>query len=482
MVFSFLAKNRLINFVGVISLLSCFSCQSLNQMTKLNQIKLSQNQLNPLIIDKNYLEQSAVLNYLKAEAAFFENDSTAALKYLKTARLFAPQSSHFQKKTAELYEKEDLTALAIDEYKNLIKKTKNKFFIEKLINLYAGQQLNAQALEQNDLLLKQAPYNFQLNFKKAVLLSQLENWSEALKALKKAENKTLSLEEAIQSLLFRAYIFAKQNKKEKSIKIFDQIKQLDFPEEKLVLKTAEFYKNFSAQKARAYLEDFQQKKRITAKTASFLLNEALSSKNWKKAQYHMRQLKDLGELTEQHYFYKALFFTKEKQYNRASLYLKDLIAKTPQNGHYNYLLALNYENDNQWGKAERIYQKVSSRSPYFLAAHLQLAQLWQKQGKYKKSFKLLNRLAFKDPTSPQATLMYAESLWRTGSKKQALIILTKALRYHPKHLDILLLRGFYFKQSGDLNLALADMNQILEIRPSHKEALKITSSLQSSAD
>ena len=476
MTFSFLGTKKNIKFFGVI-IFSCISCQSLNQTRKPIKTGLQKDSTS-IIIDNSYFEQQAVTNYLKAESAFFESDFTTALNYFKIAKLFVPQSTHFQKRIAELYEKEGLLSLAISEYKNLIKTFHKKEILAKLTDLYALQRLDNKALEQNDLLLTQDPHSFPLTLKKAILLIQQENWKTALKALKKAEKQAVLLEETIQSLLFRAYIFAKQEKTEDSLKIIRQIKKLDFPEEKLVLKIADFYKNFDKELARLYLEDFQRQKGITPATSTALLEEAIFSKNWEKAMCHIQQLKDLGQMEEQHYFYSALFFLKEKQYNKATPYLKDLLNQQPQNGHYNYLLALNYEKNQQWPKAIKTYQKVPFHSPYFLVAHLQLAQLWQQQGEYQKSFELLNHLAFNKPASPQAVLLYAESLWNTGNKKQAVNVLTKALQYHPDHLDILFLRGFYFKQSGAVDLALEDMNQILEIRSNHSEALKLVSNLQ----
>ena len=479
MIFSFLETKRNINFYGIIIIFTCFSCQNLNQTRKPVKTR-GQAKSSPVLIDKNYFEHNAFLNYLKAESASFKSDRTTALKHFKKARLFAPKSTYIQKRIAEIYEKEGLLASAVNEYKKLIKTSANKKeFIEKLTNLYALQQLNDQALEQNDLLLKKYPHSFPLILKKAVLLINQENWAEALKTLKKAENKADLLEETVQSLLFQAYILAKQNKIKNSMEIISQIRKLDFPEEDLILKIVDFYKSFDAQTAWLYLEDFQRKKGATIATSTALLNEAISSQNWEKASHHIQQLEDLGAMKEQHYFYSALFFIKEKQYNKATLYLKDLITQNPQSGHYNYLLALNYEKSKQWPKAVKAYQTVPSNSPYFLTAHLQLAQLWQKQGKYKKSFKLLNYLAFNNPASPQAILLYAESLWNIGNKKKALHTLTKALKHHPQHVDILFLRGLYLKQTGAIDLALKDLNQILKIQVNHNEALKLIASLTS---
>ena len=478
MAFSFLSKKIQINFFGLIiffSCLSCLSCQSLNQTGK--SIKKSR-QSKSVLIDKNYFENKAFLNYLKGETAFLESNSAVALKHFKKARAFAPQSIHLQKRIAEIYEKEGLLAFALNEYKDLAQKNSHKKkFVEKLSDLYALQQLNNQALKQNELLLEKQPYNWLFIFKKAILLINKENWTEALQALKTAQSEAVFLEEEIQSLLFLAYVLARQGKTEHSRETIRQIKHLDFPEEKLALKTADFYKSFDSKSAELYLEGFQKEKGATPAVSIALLNIALSSKNWEKAMLYIQQLEDLGYRNEELYFYSALFYIKEKQYNKASLYLKDLTNQKPYNGHYNYLLALSYEKSRQWRKAIKSYQKVPSHSPYFLTAHLQLAQLWQTQGEHKKSFELLDHLAFNNPASPQAVLLYAESLWKTGDKKQALNILSKALKYHPNHPDILFLRGFYFKQTGAIELALEDMNQILSVQSNHSEALKLIASL-----
>lgn len=478
MTFSFLEIKKYIPFLEFIIFFSLISCQNLNQTKKTIKTD-SHKKLMSVVIDSNYFEQQALTNYLKAESAFFESDFPTTLNYLKQARSFAPQSTHFQTKIAELYEKEGFPSLAINEYKKLIKKSSNsKKILEKLTNLYASQQLPKKALEQNNLLLKQTPQSFPLTLKEAILHINQENWKEALKVLKKAENRAVFLTETIQTLLLRAYIFGKQKKTKKSLETIAQIKQLDFPEEKLVLKITDFYQNFDTEMAQLYLESFQQQKGITVATSKALFQKSLATNKWEKARFYVEQLKDLGEMKEPHYFYISMFFIKKKQYNKAIPYLKDLITQKPQNGHYSYLLAMNYEKIKQWPKAIKIYKTVPLHSPYFLIARLQLAQLWQKQGKFKKSFKLLNHLAFNNPVSPQAVLVYAESLWKTGNKKETLNILSKALKYHPKNLDILFLRGSYFIQTGQTELALEDMNQILKTHSNHSEALKLITLLQ----
>ena len=431
------------------------------------------------LIDKNYMEKQALLYYLKAESAFFDSDSIKALKYLKKAKLLEPQSSHFQKRMAEIYEKEALFAESINIYENLLKKqaSKNKWR-QKLINLYAIQGLNNKALEQMELLLKQKPHSFELILKQALLLLKQENWESALKKLNTAESQASSLEQRAQIFLLQAYALTKQQQIEKSLEVIEKIKRLAIPQEELALKVADFYSHFNKKSAGLYLKDFQEKNGATQKTSLFLLKQALSSKEEMEAMHYIEQLKDFCVLEEPHYFYSALFYLKEQRYEQALLYLKDLVNQNPSNSYYTYLLAVSYEKSQQWDKAISHYQKTSSYSPYFLVAHLQLAELWQKQGQYKKSLGLLKNLAFKKPISPQAVLLYAESLWDIGKKKQALKALTKALKHHPNHLDILFLRGFYFKQSGSSNLALEDMNQILKIRSNHSEALKLIASLQ----
>ena len=478
MVFYFLKLKKNRKYLAFLALLlTHFACQNLSQ--KKASFYNPKNKAS-IIIDKNYLNLQADLNYLKAETAFFESDTAKALSYLKKSQLFAPQFTHFQKRMAEIYEKEGFFSEAINKYKELTQKAPNKTSLRvKLTDLYALQQFHNKALEQNDLLLKQAPNSFPLIFKKAILLINQEDWKSALITLKTAETKAVELEETIQTLLFRAYVFTKLQKIEKSLETIKQIKKLDFPEEALSLKIADFYKNFNRETAKLYLEDFQKEKGLTPATSKALLKQALSSKNWKKAMIYIQQLEDLGQLEEQHYFYIALFHIKENRYKTAILYLKDLTAQNPQSGYYKYLLAKSYEKSQQWPKAIKTYQKIPFYSPYFLTAHLQLADLWKQQGQYKKSLKLLDHLAFNKPTSPQAALLYAETLWDAGDKKQALNTLTKALKYHPDHLDILFLRGFYFKLSGSINLALEDMKQILTIQSNHKPALKLIASLHS---
>ncbi|MDE0092109.1 MAG: hypothetical protein OXN83_02350, partial [Oligoflexia bacterium] len=110
MIFSFseLKKNREI-FGTIIFLLTGLSCQSLNHNRTFIKNKSHFHSLKnkkPVSIDKNYFEYQAVLNYLKAETAFFESDFTTALSYLKKARSLAPNSIHFQKRRAEIYERE----------------------------------------------------------------------------------------------------------------------------------------------------------------------------------------------------------------------------------------------------------------------------------------------------------------------------------------------------------------------------------------
>ena len=491
-------KSALIFFVG----LSCLSCQSFQkkkQSIKTNSYvdkKIGSLQQKPLkstvptqkaysipIIDKNYFKVQADSAYLKGEEAFFKGDNTKALKYLKTALLFAPHSLHLQKRLAYIYEQEGLFAEALSHYQVLLKKTEqNKEFYQKLTDIYALKGLNKKAFEHHQHLLDHEPDNFSLWLKHALLLIHQEDWVGTLKALKKAKAKALSTEDKVQSLLSQAYVLAKLQNLPKSLKIIDQLNHLPIHEEELVLKVAEFYKSLQQDLlALSHLERFQQTQGVTPLVAKSLLDYYISFEHWEKALQQMNHIQALGQFEIQHYFYMAILLLEKRNYNRALVFLKDLVAKEPKNGQYLYLLAMAYEQKKEWLKALNTYSRVEISSPHFLTAQLQSAQLLKQLDQNKKAFSLLKKLSFpkQGGISPQALLLYAESFWNTGKKKKALKVLTKGLKEKPFHAELLFLRGFYLKQSGQEKLALKDMNQILKNHENHEEALNFIAAFYS---
>ena len=493
-----LAKYPLFSLKSIrffVVFLSCLSCQSPHkaqpafQKQNAKKIKadkkeaLKQNPSAPQSIDKNDFETRADSFYLKAETAFFTGDNTKALKYFKKALLYAPDSFHLWTRIADIYEQEGLFAEALSHYRKLLQKTgTNNRLYEKLTDIYALSGLNEKALEQHQQLLNQEPDNFSLWFKQALLLIRQEDWTSALKALNTAETKKHQLEEKIQLILSQAYILNKLDDKAKSLKTMNKLADLQIHNEELALKIAGFYKSLNQNLlALSYLEDFQKKQGFTKEVSKTLLDYYISFEKWDEAIRQMKKIQVLGQLENYHYFYMAVLLIEKQNYDQALAFLKDLIAKEPQNGQYLYLLASVYEHKKDWLKALEIYRRVHSSSPHFLMAGLNSARVLSRMGQKQSSLNLLKKLSFSEDgdCSPQALLIYAESLWNSGNKKKALLVLTKGLNRKASHEDLLFLRGFYRKQIGQTSRALEDMRQILKTQENHEEALNFIASFYS---
>ena len=498
MVCLFKSSKNLLRFIGLLSVLSFhIPCKSLGHKEKASHIeayisskntKLNKNhshrspENSSPIIDKNYFEMLADSSYLKGEEAFFEGDNTKALEQFKKALLFAPSSLYLQKRVAEIYESEGLFAEALKHYKFLARATtQNKEFIQKISSIYMINGLNNKALKNHQLLLRKEPDNFSLHLEQALLLLKQQAWSETLKALKTAKTKAVRSEEKVQVILSQSYVFANLQDFAKSLKTMDKLTHFTINREDLILKIADFYKSLGQNSlALDYLENFQIRQGLTRSVSKSLLDLYIVSANWKKALRQMEQAQASGFFEDQNHFYTALLLMEKQNYDRALVFLKDLVNKNPKQGQYLYFLALAYERKKEWQKALSFYSQVPMSSPMFLTAKLQSSQTLRHIGRKQESFALLKKLAFpKKGISPQALLLYAESLWNSGYKKKALHALTKGLVYKPFHTDLLFLRGFYLKESGQVELALKDMSQILKKKEDHEEALNFVASLYS---
>lgn len=482
----------------------CFSCQNLDHKKKSfstqnfyayqknidfnkkrcrNTVSSNLQNSSSQVIDQNYFEIQADSAYLKGEEAFLEENHIEALKYFKTALLFAPDSFHLQKQIATIYEKEGLFAEALNRYKILSQQRKaNEEFHKKITAIYILKDLNKKAIENHQHLLRQKPHNFSLHFEQALLFINQGEWTEASRALKQAEAKAFSPEEKIQVILSKSYIFAKLQKIPKSLKTMSELRGLQIRKEEFILKIAGFYKSLGQHSlAIGYLENFQKTQGLTKAISKSLLDHYIATAKWEKALQQIEQIQALGYSEDYHYFYMAMLLMEKQNYDRALIFLKDLIERDPKRGQYLYFLALAYEQKKEWPQALKTYNQVPASSPLFLAAKLQVAQVFEKMGKQKESFFLLTKLSFSESgiKSLQALLLYAESLWNSGHKEQALHVLTKGLAFNPSHPDLLFLRGFYLKESGQVDLALKDMNQILKKEENHKEALNFIASLYS---
>jgi len=236
-------------------------------------------------------------------------------------------------RTANIYEQEGFSAEALSHYKALLQKPKKKEIYHKLVDFYTLNGLHKKAFEHHQYLLKQDPDNFLLQLKQALLLINQEDWTSALKALKKAELKAVDLEEKVQVILSQAYIFVQRQNIPKSLKTMDKLAHFQIPKEELVLKIANFYK-FLGQDflALSYLENFQKSQEATKAVSNTLLDYYISSENWKKAIQQIELVQALGHFENHHYFYMALLLMEKQKYDRAFVFLKDLTEKEPENG------------------------------------------------------------------------------------------------------------------------------------------------------
>ncbi len=481
----------------LLPLLSCLSCQSLDtQHLSLNRhnnackknVDLKKPSLHDEtsacspVIDNNHFEIQADSSYLKGMTALFDKNNTNALNHFKTALLFSPNSLHLKKQLAETYEKEGLLAEAFNHYRALSKNTENnKKFLKKITQIYSLRGLHQQALKNHQFLLKQDPDNASLWLKQALLLTDQENWTEALKTLNQAEIKASNPKEKVQIILSQSYVFTKLKNPQKSLMIMNKLANLQIHTESFALKIAEFYK-FLKQPSLAteYLERFQKTQGITKLVSKKLLDYYIDSSKWEKAFQQIEQIQKSGYFENHHYFYTAMLFIEKQNYDRALVFLKDLVAKEPKDGQYLYFLAFAHEQKKEWFKSISVYNQVPKTSPLFLAAKLQVTQVLKKTGQQKKSLNLLKKLSFSERgMSLQALLFYAEDLWDAGYKKKAIHVLTKGLGYKPSHADLLLLRAFYFKESGQLNSALRDIKEILKKEKDHGEALNFIAAIYS---
>lgn len=490
--FSSKALKNLLKTTGFLCLLPfslpCESLESTKSSLRQKNTDFKRKALNPTlqdspIIDKNYFEIQADIAYLKGEEAFFKRDTTKALRHFKKALLFAPHSLHLQKRLAEIYEQEGLFAEALRLYKKLSKAGVNhKSLHQKISSIYSLAGLNKKALENYQALLKKEPNNFSLWLEKALLLIKQENWPEALKSLRTAEEKASRPEEQVQVILSQSYIFASLQDFPKSLKNMKKLAGLPIYREDLILQISDFYKSLGQNALAIHsLESFQNRQGLTKWVSKSLLDLYISSADWKKALQQIERAQALGYFEEQHYFYMALLLIEKKNYDRALIFLKDLVTKNPKQGQYLYFLALTFERKKEWRKALKFYNQVSESSPMFLLAKLQVSQALKHIGRAKESFSLLEKLAFpkEEGLSLQALLLYAESLWDSGHRKKALHVLTKGLNQQPFHTELLFLRGLYFKESGQTELALKDINDLLRKKADHEEALNFMASLYS---
>ena len=451
------------------------SCQNLQQKKKalpdhLTEEKkepvlspvLSSTPITPPIIDKNDSEVQADTAFLKGEKALFHGQTTKALRYFKQALLLAPHSNHLLKKIAEIYEKEGFFSEALHLYKKLSQKTtNNKEFLQKIIEIYKRKGLDKKAFEIHTRLLKKEPHRFSLILEQALFLIHQENKKEALKILKTAEIKATTAEEKAQTILAQAFIFSQFQETYKSLKIMKKLNNLKIREEAIVLKIAELYQ-FLNQPLLAiqHLENFQKNWGFNKSISESLLKHYTAIPDWEKVHQHLNQIQAMGDLKPDYYFYKGMLLVKQKNYDKALTFFKDLIAQAPRQGQYLYFLAFIYEQKKEWFPSLKIYNQVPKTSPLFLAAKLKMTQILKQLGRKKESFALLRKLSFSDEgMSSQALLVYAESLWTSGQKKEALQALIKGLSYKPFQADLLLLKNRYLKslKKEDIAFNLTDV-------------------------
>lgn len=453
-----------------------FSTQILKKKITKTQVQQNQSFKKSIVIDKNYLQSQADISYLKAEAAYYNNQSVQAIDYIKEAISYAPHSLHLHSRLAEMYQSENLFSEAARQYQIIIQKSPRSKFLEKLAQIYLSRGLNEEAIGIYDKLLKQ-DHKFSYLFQKSLLLIEADKIQEALGVLNLAWQQASGSNEKGQVLLSKAYIYNQRAKYTKQKQIIAQILDLKINSEDLVLKIAKFYLVTQNTKAAlSFLTDFQKREEASIEVTKDLFRIYLSLEKNHQAYEQALHLKDLGVLESTHYLFLISYLLEKKNYTAAIPFIKDILYENSSQDHYLYLLAATYQENKQQEISLEEYQKIKKKSQYFIPAQLQVAQLLKEQGQTQKALrhlKQLSQMSFKDylVENHKPALVYAQYLWDEGKKQKSNSVLTKALERFPDNIDLYFLRGTYLEKSGQTRQALEDMKHILALDNLHAEAL-----------
>lgn len=167
----------------------------------------------------------------------------------------------------------------------------------------------------------------------------------------------------------------------------------------------------------------------------------------------------------------ALILIEQKNFEKASHELEDILEQAPELDKVRYYLAAVYEELKRPDDAITQYLKLPAASSYYVDAIIHAAHLIKEAGSADKATELVRESTVKRDDSPQLFAYYAALLDDQKKYKEALEMLLAAVEKFPSHAQLRFYLGSMYDRVGNTDQTITQMRKVLEIDHDNVQAL-----------
>jgi tetratricopeptide (TPR) repeat protein len=399
-------------------------------------------------------KEKGIFAYYKGKTYLDKGSLESSFKEFKRAQKLDPEFSQATLAIGLIHEEKGENDKAILSYKKYLSdNADDKVILGRLVQVYFSQEKHDEVLPFAERLAELEPDNLNLKVKIAILYSDLKKYDQA----KKLFSDVLAFNQSSDRILYYLGALHQETKEFKdSISYFNRIPASSPLYQDSSLQVAQMMSNeandekikkennFFLEKSDRFVNFVDQKiKELPQAKIEFSIVKAAFYENHEnnvEAINSMEYVMNEKEFTDNHRYYLASLYEKEKLYKKTIDIIEPILVKNPNNAQaLNFVGYTMLERGEQLEKAFQYITKAVKLSPKDGFIRDSLGWFYFKTGKMEKALKELKearRLVNDDPTITKHLAQIYEAMNRYADAKDMYLEALKNCKYEFERSDI----------------------------------------------
>ena len=399
-------------------------------------------------------KDKGIFAYYKGKTYLDKGSLDESFKEFKRAQKLDPEFSQATLAIGLIHEEKGESEKAIQSYKKyLIDNADDKVILGRLVQVYFSQEKHDEVLPFAERLVELEPDNLNLKVKIAILYSDLKKYDQA----KKIFSDVLTFNESSDRILYYLGALHQETKEFKdSISYFNRIPASSPLYQDSSLQVAQMMgndandermkkeNNFFLEKSDRFVNFVDQKiKEIPQAKIEFSIIKASffeNNENNRDAIKSMEFVMNEKEFADNHRYYLASLYEKEKLHKETMDVISPILVKNPNNAQaLNFVGYTMLERGEELEKAFELITKAVKLSPKDGFIRDSLGWFYFKTGKMDKALKEIKeakRLVDDDPIITKHLAQIYEAMNRYADAKDMYLEALKNCKYEYERSDI----------------------------------------------
>ena len=412
-------------------------------------------------------QKNIALQLIKVAALENLSDLTKAEQVHRKLIEYYPETPAFRMALAQFYLKHKMPDKAEAELRAIAAKSpadvQAKMDIISFLSANKGPQAARQEMEN---YVKAEPANNELKFVLFGLYQSQNDPVAAEKVLNEVITGAKSQEDVAKAKGMLAGKYLSEGKKDKAIKLADEVLAVDSRNEQALLLKAgididDRKLDQAVERLRTILRDSPNSSR-----ALLLLATAHNlSGAYELADEHYLRAFQAGKMTPQYGMPYVEFLLKRNQPQRAEKILLDVLANSPKSVPALKLLAQAKIARGDWVGAQQVADQIKHIGNTDQIADQIMGVILAGQKNYGESIAAFKRAYDNSPTETQPIAAMVRTYVLAGKQKEAMSFLTSVLAANPANVDARVMQGQLFAASGEKQQAIDAFKAVINQAP-----------------